>query len=44
MPSLLVFHIDIDSNQVPFIAQGVEALVRLKEMNPKMDTIFGLPS
>ena len=44
MLSLLVFYIDLDSNRVPFIAQGTEALVYLKEMNPKIDTIFSLPN
>ena len=44
MPSLLAFHIDLDGNRVLFIAQGIEALVYLKEMNPKIDMIFSLPS
>jgi hypothetical protein len=43
MPSLPAFRTDTDGNRVPFMAQGPEALARLKEMNPKMDTIFGLP-
>ena len=40
MPSLPAFREDADGNRVPFMAQGTEALARLKEMNPKMDTNF----
>jgi len=43
MPSLPAFRADADGNRVPFMAQGTEALARLKEMNPKIDTNFGDP-